>query len=274
MSRNLRLSRLAYAPQKQSLFSARSNVAKWNALSLPLLMYLPITTLHLSGLSQSGARALSALLSNLGQGSMLEELNINFVWLDDSLCEKIAEAGWKLRRLRLSTSGTKLSDKGLVSILEECETLEELALVEVQGNRPVIHIALANLSLGRLSRQLWERPQHFPPSLRHLQIVVSEAGPHHSWTTDHLNSLHAVPLEKLLSLSVIRYEAHPRLENGVLSYRHGVDDVLALNPAPSSFVEKMRDGRSLTTFECDFWMWSVADIKVVLNNCPNLQVCF
>jgi hypothetical protein len=134
MSKNLRLSRLTCVARNQPPLSPRCSIAKWNALSLPLLMYLPITSLHLSGLSQSGARAFSALLSNLGQGSTLEDLNINFVWLDDSLCEKIAEAGWKLRRLCISTSGTKLSDKGLVSILEECEALEDLALVDVQGD--------------------------------------------------------------------------------------------------------------------------------------------
>jgi len=76
---------------------------------------------------------LSVLLSNIREYSTLEDVSIDFVWLDDQLCEKIVEAGGKLRKLRIGTSGTKLTDKGVVALVEGCDALEELTLDEVQG---------------------------------------------------------------------------------------------------------------------------------------------
>jgi hypothetical protein len=63
----------------------------------------------------------------------LEDVGVDFVWLDDPLCEKIVEAGRRIRKLKLGTSGTKLSDKGIVAIMEGCDALEELVLEDVQG---------------------------------------------------------------------------------------------------------------------------------------------
>lgn len=73
------------------------------------------------------------MLCNLGEDSVLENLNLDLVWLDERLCDAIAEAGRKIRRLRLSTNGTKLNEKGLTTILEKCDNMEELNLDEVQG---------------------------------------------------------------------------------------------------------------------------------------------
>ena len=110
---------------------------KWDCPSLPLLSSQPLTSLRLSRLSQAGARSLSDLLANMGEYSTLEELSIDFVWLDDHLCEKIVEAGGKLRKLRMGTSGTKLTDKGMIALIEGCDALVELTLDEVQGGRVV-----------------------------------------------------------------------------------------------------------------------------------------
>lgn len=132
-ARNPRLQRVVFAPPPLS--PPRCSLAKWDAPALPLLSGLPLTALHLCRLSQAGARAFSVLLDNLGDESLLECLNIDFVWLDDSLCEKIVDAGRKIQKLTLTTSGTKLSDKGIVSILEGCDALEEFVLDEVQGER-------------------------------------------------------------------------------------------------------------------------------------------
>lgn len=109
-------------------------MSKWDAPSLPLLSTLPLTSLHLSRLSQAGARALSSLLSNIaGEYSLLEDVSFDIVWLDDSLCKKLVEAGRRIRTLKLGTRGTKLSDRGIVLIAEGCENLEEFTLEEVQG---------------------------------------------------------------------------------------------------------------------------------------------
>ena len=106
---------------------------KWDGPSLPLLNSLPLTSLHVSRLSQRGARTLSVLLSNMGEYSTLEDLSVDFVWLDDQLCEMIAKAGSKIRKLRIGTSGTKLTDKGVAAIIEGCDALEDLIFDEVQG---------------------------------------------------------------------------------------------------------------------------------------------
>jgi hypothetical protein len=103
--------------------------------------------------------------------------------------------------------------------------------------------------------------------------VISENGPHHSWTKDHLLSLNAIPFESLVSLSVVRREMLPRIEGSVPVYDMALDDVLALKPVPSDFLNKMKEAKSLTRFECDWWAWSIPDLKVVLESCPNLEVC-
>jgi hypothetical protein len=101
---------------------------------------------------------------------------------------------------------------------------------------------------------------------------VSENGLHHSWTKDHLLSLHAIPFASLATLSVIRQEMHPRIENNTPIYDAVVDDVLALKPVPKELVDKLRTATSLTCLECDWWAWTISDLKVVLENCPNLEV--
>jgi hypothetical protein len=113
--------------------SRRPTVPKWDAPSLPLLAALPITKLHITRLSQRGSRALAVLFTQLGEDSLLEDVSLDFVWLDDPLCEKVVEAGRRIRRLKVGTSGTKLTDKGLVGIFEGCDALEDFALVEAQG---------------------------------------------------------------------------------------------------------------------------------------------
>ncbi|KAJ6593723.1 hypothetical protein B0H19DRAFT_1091763 [Mycena capillaripes] len=251
---NLSLVRVVFAPP---LSPPRCGLAKWDAPSLPLLSGIPLTSLRLCRLSQAGARAFSALLENLGDESLLEYLNIDFVWLDDPLCEKIVGAGRKIQKLSLTTSGTKLSDKGIVSILEGCDALEELVLDEVQG---------------RLSRTLWTKPTCFPAALKFLRIIISETGPHHSWATDHLDSLHAVPLGSLSSLDVVRREAPPSLHSGVAIYDGIIDDVVALKSIPPAFMDQIKQQKSqMTSFRCDFWSFSIADIKLLLECSPKLE---
>ncbi|KAJ6495576.1 hypothetical protein C8R47DRAFT_362614 [Mycena vitilis] len=252
---NPRLTRVVFAPPPLSL--PRSNLAKWDAPSLPLLSAVPLTSLRLCRLSQAGARAFSALLESLGDESSLECLDIDFVWLDDPLCEKIVDAGRKIQKLRLTTSGTKLSDKGIVSILEGCDALEELVLDEVQG---------------RLSRTLWTKPTCYPAALKTLRIIIAESGPHHSWATDHLDSFYAVPLGSLSSLDVVRREAVPSLHCGVAIYDGIVDDAVALKPIPPAFMDQIKQQKSqMTSFRCDFWSFSIADLKLLLECSPRLE---
>ena len=123
-----------------------------------------------------------------------------------------------------------------------------------------------------MSRSLWTKLDAFPPGLKNFRIVISETGPHHSWMKDHLKSLHALPFESLRGLSVVRREPPPRLQNGVPGYAFITDDVVALKPVPKEFLDKMKDAKALTWLECDWWSWDIPDLKLVLENCPNLEV--
>ncbi|KII92863.1 hypothetical protein PLICRDRAFT_37659 [Plicaturopsis crispa FD-325 SS-3] len=251
---NTRLTLFSFHPSTPQ--SRRSLLPKWDAPSLPLLSTLPLTSLRLSSLSQAGARALMNLFSSLGEYSTLEDVSVDFVWLDDTLCEAIVEANRRLRTLRLGTSGTKLTDRGITALVEGCGALQCFTLQEVQG---------------RLSRGLWSKPDQFPAGLNDFGIVINEASPHHSWTTDHLLSLQALPMESLSKLSVLRLESPPRIHNNQPVYDVPVDDIAVLKHVPPDFVDRMRLATSLSVFECDWWAWGIPDLKVVLENCHELE---
>ena len=125
--------RFSYTPVSPIGPTTRMSTSKWSSPSLPLLAHLPLTCLRLNQLSQPGSRALFTLLSNMSEYSSLDDVSIDFVFLDDQLCERIVEAGRRIKRLRIGTSGTKLTDKGICTLVEGCDALEELVLDEVQG---------------------------------------------------------------------------------------------------------------------------------------------
>jgi hypothetical protein len=139
----------------------------------------------------------------------------------------------------------------------------------------VLHSGIESV-LGRLSRSLWTRPTRYPASLKRFRIIINETGPHHSWTTDHLSSLHNVPLHSLEEFSIVRREASPKWEDGAVpSYDFSpLDEALALKPVPRHFVDSLKEAAELRRFECDWWSWNVSDLKVVLENCPKLEVRF
>ncbi|KAF8891680.1 hypothetical protein BD779DRAFT_1512431 [Infundibulicybe gibba] len=256
MTHSTRLSRFHHNRGNSVLRQFKGVSTKWDAPSLPLLSYLPITSLHLSQLSQPGARAFSSFLAKLGEVSTLENLALDFIWLDDTLCNQVAESGSRLRKLTLRTSGTKLTDRGIVALLEGCHNLEVFIMDEVHG---------------RLTRSLWTKPTQFPANLRCLRIIINEAGTYHSWMTDHLNSLYAVPFHGLVNLSIIRREATPRLDNAPPTAQPAIDESIPLKPVPSRLVEQLKAAHSLISFHCDFWTWSIADIKSVIEACPKLK---
>jgi hypothetical protein len=162
--------------------------------------------------------------------------------------------------------------KGIVAILEGCDALEDFCL-EVEGKYLPFSSMSLNFHLGRLSRTLWTKPTGFPPSLKTLRIVIAETGPHHSWATDHLNSLHAV-LGSLSALDVVRREALPSLHCGIAIYDGVVDDAVTLKPIPPAFMDKIKQQKNqMTSFRCDFWSFSIADIKLLLECSPKLEVC-
>ncbi|KIY74268.1 hypothetical protein CYLTODRAFT_416116 [Cylindrobasidium torrendii FP15055 ss-10] len=240
---NPRLASFEYRP------SSPHTRQKWDAPSLPMLEALPITTLRLSALSQVGARALVRLLDNPGEACGLDQLTLDFVWLDDALCRALAEKMGRLRRLTLSTSGTKLTDEGLEAILSQCDSLEHLCLDEVQG---------------RLSKNLWTKvAETLPPALKTLVIKFAETGAGHSWTMDHLSSLVDLPLDTLEELSIVRTHSSG---TGTHALPH--------KELPSYIKDMLETQRpsSLKVLRLDLWLSTLADVKIIAESCPSLQL--
>lgn len=50
------------------------------------------------------------------------------------------------------------------------------------------------------------------------------------------------------------------------------DEIACLKQVPEDFVKGIRQAKSLLTLECDWWAWSIADIKALLENCIELKV--
>ena len=129
------------------------------------------------------------------------------------------------------------------------------------------------MPLGRLTRTLWTKPGHYPVALRRFRVAINESASHHSWTADHLMSLHGIPFSVLKSFSLVRIEAYPHLIDGVPVYDNVIDDIACLKPVPQDLVDKVCGAKFLSILECDWWAWSIADLKAILDNCTELEVC-
>ncbi|KAH7108195.1 hypothetical protein BKA62DRAFT_681390 [Auriculariales sp. MPI-PUGE-AT-0066] len=250
---NVKLGRFSFVPEPslipqspQTPVHARHVPPRWDASSLPQLAELPIHTLQLSRLSQTGARALGQLCAALGDRSNLEDVSLDFLWLDDTLCEKLVLASRRLRRLQLSSNGTKLTDRGVHAILEGVDSLEDFRLIEVEG---------------RLSKTVWGKVQ-LPTALASFAVRIAEPGPHHSWIADHLGSLKSLSLQYLTTINICRI-IHP--------FDNSLDDVVTLLPIPQDLVVGLQAARALRTLECDWWSWRAEHLKPVLEACQELR---
>lgn len=103
---------------------------------------------------------------------------------------------------------------------------------------------------------------------------MSESGPHHSWTADHLLSFPKLQLDSLSHLSVLRIVPPPHfsLSSNVLEYDSRIDDVATLKPIPKDIVAVIRGTSALTVLECDWWSWKPEDVKSLLERCTQLEV--
>ncbi|KAG8895698.1 peroxin, partial [Tulasnella sp. 417] len=266
VSYNTKLNRFAYEPNSQ-LTSASSNATKWDAPSLPLLAPLitscNLAHLTLTRLTQTGAQSLSLLLNALaeeaelpsssGASGWLQSLELNFVWLDDPLCQRIVKASRRtLKRLTLGTQGTKLTDAGVVTLLEGLEKLEEFGLVHVEG---------------RLSKTLWTKLSQdtIPVSLSKLTIGIPDVGPSHSWSLDHLRSLSSFPFTNIRHLAIVR--------TSTSTEGPSLDRANNLQPVPREVLKALTEDEAteITCLECDWWSWSAEDLKVLLERCTKLK---
>lgn len=93
----------------------------------------------------------------------------------------------------------------------------------------------------------------------------------YSWIAEHISSLHAIPINQLASLSLVRQTISAPIT--AISQL----DALAEDtpkPVPAVFMDNLRFGGDLTHLECDWWSWSVANVKLVTGLCTRLEVCY
>ncbi|QRW08089.1 hypothetical protein RhiLY_07088 [Ceratobasidium sp. AG-Ba] len=227
-----------YTPniRRFSFVPAGAPVLRWDAPSISHLP--PLAHLALSRLSQAGASALAA------NPPEARSMALDFVWLDDFVCERLARSS--LKKLVIGTDGTKLTDRGIGALMDGCEALEEFELVNVQG---------------RLSKTLWANIE-LPPNLKSLKVAMSESGPHHSWTADHLLSLPSLSsLSQLTRISITRVP-------GV----GPVDDVAVARSVPREMVQALAGCESVEELECDWWLWCVDELKELIEGCVGLRM--
>ncbi|GJJ06162.1 hypothetical protein Clacol_000351 [Clathrus columnatus] len=238
--------------------SIQRSVVKWDAPSLPLLSGVPMTQLSITRLSRSGSLALMQLFEQLNEESILEDVSLDLVWFEDLLCTWLVKAGRRIKKLQLGTSGTKLTDKHIITIFEGCEALEEFALVQAEA---------------RLSRKLWSKIKVVPPHLRKFNIAISESGPHHSWTADHLESFASLKLHTVTHLSIKRILPLPQLKASKtdLEYDTPIDDIAIMKPLSSEVLEAIREMPSLISLQCDWWSWKPDDVKALSEKCTQLE---
>lgn len=231
------LKRFTFAPSSPPSGSPLAPPLRWDARSLSLLP--PLNYLYLTRLSQAGASALASHPPDV------HHLSLDFVWLDDWVCERLARMP-RVKRVTLGTGGTKLTERGVGALLEGLDALEVFELVEVQG---------------RLSKTLWANVE-LPSTLHTLKVALSESGPHHSWTADHLLSFPSlVGLDQLSRISVTR----------TYSGNGQVDDVAVAKPVPSDVVDALRGCARVKHLECDWWAWGMDDLKELIEGCVNLE---
>ncbi|CAG7850512.1 SubName: Full=Uncharacterized protein {ECO:0000313/EMBL:CCA67586.1} [Serendipita indica DSM 11827] len=243
---NPRLSRFEYSPVT-SRVANQNAVPRWDALSLPLLASQhALSTLKVSRLSHAGAQSLAQFMSELDEESMLEEVSIDTNWMDEALCELLGRACSKARRLEIGSDGIRFNDKCLLTLLPLCENLTEFTLGNVQG---------------KLSKELWRKMASYPP-LQKIRVNISEGLVQHSWSIDHLSSLHDFPFGHLTHLSVKRIFAP-------MIYR--VHQVASMQPVPPAFAQAVASATTLEKLECDWWSWKPDTLRLPLEQCKLLQ---
>lgn len=112
--------------------TSSSSALRWDAGFLQTFDLCTLVVLTLQNLSLDGVRTLGQLCSTLLSCEELSLLDTLFV--DDGLLASIAESMPRLRALRIKRmAGTKVTNKGISSIMESAHALEELELLEFEG---------------------------------------------------------------------------------------------------------------------------------------------
>jgi hypothetical protein len=114
-------------------FRQAQSMARWDALSLPMLSTLGLTSLRVSRLSHIGARSLANLLSLVDEETLLETVLVDTNWLDEHVCHLLGSACRRAKRLEVGSDGTRFSDNCMITLLSLCAHLERFTLGDIQG---------------------------------------------------------------------------------------------------------------------------------------------
>ena len=121
--------------EAKSLMLDPLDCTRWDGSCLSRLPLGVITQLHLQNLSSTGIRCMcDALFSLTGLEQLVLE---NTLFVDDVLLTGLSEHCIRLQALSIrNMAGTKVTSKGMATLLETSNTLEKLELIEFEGTCP------------------------------------------------------------------------------------------------------------------------------------------
>ncbi|KAL7411200.1 hypothetical protein BDY24DRAFT_141983 [Mrakia frigida] len=245
-------------PLHPSSLSTQYHPSSIPRFHLPHPIPQSLRTLALSRLSPMGAKNFASHITNLPGHSPLDKVSVDSALFDDQLAENLSEAGRGVKEVWIRTTGTKLTDVGLSKLFEGCVDLERLTLSEVQG---------------RFSKSIWMKID-FPETFKHLRVEISDVGPHHSWSLDHLLSIPSVQLSNLQTLSITR-STPPFSLFPVPPLGHEPpppDDVCVVKPIPEALYEALlAEGTGLRVLELDWWEVSSDQVSKLAKTLTNLE---
>ncbi|GAA95831.1 hypothetical protein E5Q_02488 [Mixia osmundae IAM 14324] len=226
---------------------------RWDCPQILQLSSDKLTQIVVSDLSLEGVRNLGRAIADLP--GLLHLKVIASPFLDDQFFTDVGTYSKRLQTFKIiRMSGTKVTDKGLKSLLDATLSLTHLELTEFEG---------------RLTRKAWTHCQ-LPASMMSLVIRFAEDGHHHSWTPDHLDSLDALfgptqpslgefVIERVIPIEALTSGQHEEIP---------CEEVVRPRAIPSALVQALsRDTRSIRTLILDFFSCSFDQARIILESC-------
>ncbi|KAL1408027.1 hypothetical protein Q8F55_004824 [Vanrija albida] len=228
----------------------RAKAVGFNGLALGI-GWENLEALQLEGLSSQGARTIASHLQILaslppGYHPQLHTLSLSTHFADLRLCESIGRFGSlrSLKHLTLATTGTKLNQDCLKTIIENSPALESLKLNDIEVG------------------------------FKNLEIAIAESGSHHSWVLKHLASLHHVPMAQLTRFAVVRL-IHPVATLPWPPLNIVVPPMLPGHQSEAIPTELLQvvttHGRHLEDLCLDWWELTLVNLEALLYACPKLR---
>lgn len=262
------LTKLAMRPAQITAVSSISS--RWDGGGISQLTKLK----HLS-VSHLSSEGIKALRSALGSMISLSNLTVDSRFADDQLLKQVGDMA-AIENVSVRCTGTKITDKGILWLMENSFSLQSLNLVDFEG---------------RLSKNAWSSIDSLPNSFAHFRISFAEEGPHHSWVADHIDSMFTLlskTVDGLKTFSITTNAPKPKyfringteqsptpadgMQQVKCLYLNPCDPLLRPRKLPAGALERIqRQGKNLQILELDLFPLSIEEVRVILDSCRQLR---